>query len=173
MVPDARVAANAEIYREQAFALIEGGADLLIIETSQDILELKAAIAGGRAAMRESGRVVPIQAQVTLDTSGRMLMGTDIGAAMVIMEAMGFRTPMVTTDVHGIAEMVGQRQEGYLVPPGDHVALSKMMGTCLAKERSGKSLTPTAYSKALRYYDYDKVLPYHVELAQESVLAHE
>ena len=91
----------------------------------------------------------------------------------VVMEAMAFRTPMVTTDVHGIAEMVGQRQEGYLVPPGDHVALSKMMWTCLAKERSGKSLTPTAYSKALRYYDYDKVLPYHVELARESVLAHE
>ena len=91
----------------------------------------------------------------------------------VVMEAMAFRTPMVTTDVHGIVEMVGQRQEGYLVPPGDHVALSKMMWTCLAKERSGKSLTPTAYSKALRYYDYDKVLPFHVELARESVLAQE
>jgi len=91
----------------------------------------------------------------------------------VIMEAMGFRTPMVTTDVHGIVEMIGQRQEGYLVPPGDHVALSKMMWTCLAKERSGKSLPPTAYSKVLRYYDYDKVLPFHVELARESVLAGE
>jgi len=91
----------------------------------------------------------------------------------VVMEAMGFRTPMVTTDVHGIAEMIGQRQQGYLVPPGDHVALSKMMWTCLAKERSGKSLTPTAYSKALRYYDYDKVLPCHVELVQESVLGFE
>jgi O-antigen biosynthesis protein len=89
----------------------------------------------------------------------------------VVMEAMGFRTPLVTTDVHGIAEMIGQRQEGYLVQPGDHVALSTMMWTCLAKERSGKSLTPTAYSKALRYYDYDKVLPYHVELAKEAVLA--
>ena len=89
----------------------------------------------------------------------------------VIMEAMAFRTPLVSTDVHGIAEMIGQRQQGYLVPPGDHVALSKMMWTCLAKERSGKSLTPTAYSKVLRYYDYDKVLPYHVELAREAVLA--
>src|SRR6185436_6758864 len=37
----------------------------------------------------------------------------------VVMEAMAFRTPMVTTDVHGIADMVGQRQDGYLVPPGD------------------------------------------------------
>jgi glycosyltransferase involved in cell wall biosynthesis len=88
------------------------------------------------------------------------------------MEAMAFRTPMVTTDVHGIAEMIGQRQQGYLVAPGDHIALSRMMWTCLAKERSGKSLTPTAYSKALRCYDHRKVLPFHVSLAQEAVLAH-
>lgn len=91
----------------------------------------------------------------------------------VVMEAMAFRTPMVTTDVHGIAEMIGQRQDGYLVAPGDPIALSKMLWTCLAKERSGKSLTPTAYSKALRYYDYEKVLPLHVELAREAWLAEE
>jgi glycosyltransferase involved in cell wall biosynthesis len=89
----------------------------------------------------------------------------------VVMEAMAFRTPIVTTDVHGIAEMISQRQQGYLVSPGDHLALSRMMWTCLAKERSGKSLTPTAYSKALRYYDHRKVLPFHVELAREAVLA--
>lgn len=90
----------------------------------------------------------------------------------VVMEAMAFRTPIVSTDVHGIAEMIGQRQQGYLVKPGDHLALSKMMWTCLAKERSGKSLTPTAYSKALRYYEHRKVLPRHVELAREAWLAH-
>ena len=59
------------------------------------------------------------------------------------------------------------------MPPGDPIALSKMMWTCLAKERSGKSLTPTAYSRALRYYDSFKVLPRHVELAQEAWLAGE
>jgi 5-methyltetrahydrofolate--homocysteine methyltransferase len=79
----------AAIYEEQASALIAGGVDLLIIETSQDILEVKAAMAGARRAMQVEGRPVPIQAQVTLDVSGRMLMGTDIGASMVIMEAMG------------------------------------------------------------------------------------
>ena len=88
----------------------------------------------------------------------------------VVMEAMAFHTPMVTTDVHGITEMVGQRQDGYLVPPGDPVALSKMIWTCLAKERSGKSLTSTAYSKALRYYDSTRVLPRHVDLAREAWL---
>ncbi|MDB6165554.1 MAG: tuaC 1 [Lacunisphaera sp.] len=90
----------------------------------------------------------------------------------VVMEAMAFRTPIVTTDVHGIAEMIGQRQDGYLVSPGDHLALSRMMWTCLAKERSGKSLTPTAYSKALRLYEHRKVLPFHVALAREAWLAH-
>jgi hypothetical protein len=73
--------------------------------------------------------------------------------------------------VHGIAEMIGQRQQGYLVKPGDHLGLSRMMWTCLAKERSGKSLTPTAYSKALRIYDHRKVLPFHVALAREAWLA--
>ena len=90
----------------------------------------------------------------------------------VVMEAMAFRTPIVSTNVHGIADLIGQRQDGYLVPHGDPVALSQMMWTCLAKERSGKSLTPTAYSKILRYYDYAKVLPRHVALAREAVHVH-
>jgi 5-methyltetrahydrofolate--homocysteine methyltransferase len=75
----------AEIFREQASALMEGGVDLLLIETSQDILEVRAAIAGIRRAFGDLGRVLPIQAQVTLDTSGRMLLGTDIGAVMTIL----------------------------------------------------------------------------------------
>jgi len=88
----------------------------------------------------------------------------------VVLEAMAFRTPIVTTDVHGIPEMVTQRQEAYLVKPGDSLALSRMMKTCLDKERCGKSLTPTAYSRVVRYYDYHKVLPYHVALAREAWL---
>ena len=91
----------------------------------------------------------------------------------VVMEAMVFRTPIVTTDVHGIPEMVRQRAEAYLVKPGEVEGLSRLMRTCLAKERSGKSLTPTAYSKVLRAYDHRKVLPQHVALAREVVLGHE
>ncbi len=79
----------AAIFREQAAALIAGGVDLLLIETAQDILEVKAAIFGCRAAMADEGRRVPVQAQVTLDTSGRMLLGTDIDASMVTLEALG------------------------------------------------------------------------------------
>ncbi len=75
-----------EIFREQALGLIQGGVDLLLIETSQDILEVKAAIQGIQLAFEESGERLPIQAQITLDTTGRMLLGTDIAAALAILE---------------------------------------------------------------------------------------
>jgi 5-methyltetrahydrofolate--homocysteine methyltransferase len=78
-----------DVFREQAVGLIEGGVDLLLIETSQDILEVKAVIQGIKAAFVETGEVLPIQAQVTLDTTGRMLLGTDIAAARAILEDMG------------------------------------------------------------------------------------
>jgi 5-methyltetrahydrofolate--homocysteine methyltransferase len=78
----------ADIFREQATGLIRGGVDVLLIETSQDILEVKAAITGIQKAFDESGVHLPIQTQVTLDTTGRMLLGTDISAALTILEGM-------------------------------------------------------------------------------------
>ncbi len=78
----------AEVFREQARGLIEGGVDLLLIETSQDILEVKAAIEGIHRAFADTGIYLPIQAQVTLDTSGRMLLGTDISAVETILEGL-------------------------------------------------------------------------------------
>ena len=78
----------ADIFREQAVGLLQGGADVLLIETSQDILEVKAAITGLQKAFEETGIYIPIQAQVTLDTTGRMLLGTDIAAALTILENM-------------------------------------------------------------------------------------
>ena len=79
----------SETFREQAVGLIRGGVDLLLIETSQDILEVKAAITGLHKAFDETQVYLPIQAQVTLDTTGRMLLGTDINAALTILEGMG------------------------------------------------------------------------------------
>src|SRR5687767_5784676 len=76
----------ADLFREQAVGLMQGGADVLLIETSQDILEVKAAITGIQAAFEETGIWLPIQAQVTLDVTGRMLLGTDILAALTILE---------------------------------------------------------------------------------------
>jgi 5-methyltetrahydrofolate--homocysteine methyltransferase len=78
----------AIVFEEQAQGLIEGGVDVLLVETSQDILEVKAQIAGIRRALAKLGTQLPIQAQVTLDTSQRMLLGTDITAAMTILEAL-------------------------------------------------------------------------------------
>src|SRR5579872_1058516 len=78
----------ANIYGEQARALVEGGADLLIIETSQDLLEMKAAIIGIVREFDRGLRRVPIQAQATLDVTGRMLLGSDIRAVRATLEAL-------------------------------------------------------------------------------------
>ncbi len=78
----------SEIFREQALALIEGGADVLLVETSVDILEVKAALDGIRRAKKESGSQVAVQAQIFLDLSGRMLLGTEIPAVIATLEAM-------------------------------------------------------------------------------------
>ena len=79
----------AQNFKTQAQYLIEGGVDLLLIETSQDILEVKAAVAGIEQLFKELGRRIPLQAQVTLDVSGRMLLGTDIASAMTTLESLG------------------------------------------------------------------------------------
>src|SRR5580700_2074021 len=77
-----------DLYAEQARALVEGGADLLLLETMQDLLELKAAIAGIRLEFARGLRRVPIQAQPTLITEGRMLLGTDIRAICATLDAL-------------------------------------------------------------------------------------
>ncbi|HUI88574.1 MAG TPA: methionine synthase [Anaerolineales bacterium] len=79
----------ADVFREQAVGLIRGGVDILLIETSQDILEVKAAIAGTHKAFDETQTYLPIQAQITLDTTGRMLLGTNVEAALAILEGLG------------------------------------------------------------------------------------
>src|SRR5918912_94014 len=67
------------VFEEQARGLLEGGVDLIIIETAQDILEVKAAIFGVRDAFETVGRTVPIQTSVSLlPNGGKMLLGTDI-----------------------------------------------------------------------------------------------
>src|SRR5213082_1113874 len=78
----------ADNYYAQGKYLVEGGVDVLLVETAQDILEVKAALAGFERLFTELGRRVPVQAQVTLDTSGRMLLGTDIASAMTTLESL-------------------------------------------------------------------------------------
>jgi 5-methyltetrahydrofolate--homocysteine methyltransferase len=78
----------ADNYYAQAKYLVEGGVDVLLVETAQDILEVKAAITGFERLFAEIGRRVPVQAQITLDTSGRMLLGTDIASSLTTLEAL-------------------------------------------------------------------------------------
>src|SRR5436309_13230147 len=76
-------------FTEQAQGLLEGGVDLVIVETAQDILEVKAAIFGVREAFKLTGRSVPIQASVSLlPNGGKMLLGTDIDAVLTTLEAL-------------------------------------------------------------------------------------
>src|SRR5437868_5887299 len=73
-------------YREQARGLLDGGADLLIVETCQDILQIKSALAAILEEFESSKRRVPVIAQVTIEAFGTMLMGTEIGAALTAIE---------------------------------------------------------------------------------------
>ena len=73
-------------YVEQAEALIEGGVDVLLVETCQDILQAKCAVAACFDAMQKAGRRLPLQVQVTLEATGTMLLGTEIGAALTALE---------------------------------------------------------------------------------------
>ncbi len=77
-----------DAYEEQALGLLEGEVDLLVIETQFDLLSIKAAVNGARRAMTALGRRVPIQAQVTIELTGRMLPGTEIGAALTVLDSM-------------------------------------------------------------------------------------
>lgn len=78
-----------DAYYDNAAGLISGGADALIIETSQDLLQVKAAVVGAKRAIADAGRDVPIIAQVTIETNGAMLLGSEIGAALTAIEPLG------------------------------------------------------------------------------------
>ena len=80
-------------FAHQVRGLLDGGVDVLLFETQQDILETKAAVLGARRVLREAGRSVPIMCQVTVDAFSRMqIFNTDIHAAQVAVEGIGIDT---------------------------------------------------------------------------------
>ncbi|MFZ6005498.1 MAG: methionine synthase [Actinomycetota bacterium] len=83
-----RFAELRDAYEVQALGLLEGGVDVLLIETQFDLLGAKAAMIGCRRAMATVGRQVPLQVQVTIELTGTMLPGTEIGAALAALDAM-------------------------------------------------------------------------------------
>jgi len=76
----------------QARGLLAGGVDAFLIETCQDPLQIKAAVNGAKAAIAESGRETPIFVQVTVETTGSLLVGTDMAAAATIIHALGVQS---------------------------------------------------------------------------------
>ncbi|HET9753151.1 MAG TPA: homocysteine S-methyltransferase family protein, partial [Myxococcales bacterium] len=92
-----------EIFREQTVGLLQGGVDCILAETAQDLLELRSQIFGARKAMEEVGRGVPVIAQITLDPSGRMLLGTEPLAAAALLSSCG-------ADVMGLNCSTGPRE---------------------------------------------------------------
>ncbi len=78
-----------ETFAEQATGLIEGGADALLIETSQDLLQAKAAVTAAHDAMAATSRRVAVMVSVTVETTGTMLMGSEIGAALTALQSLG------------------------------------------------------------------------------------
>jgi 5-methyltetrahydrofolate--homocysteine methyltransferase len=81
-----------EGFAKQAEGLTAGGAHAILIETCQDPLQIKAAVNGARRGFKKSGREVPIMVQVTVETTGTLLVGTDIAAAGTIVHALGVDT---------------------------------------------------------------------------------
>jgi 5-methyltetrahydrofolate--homocysteine methyltransferase len=79
-------------YEVQCRGLLEGGVDALLIETAQDLLQAKAAINGARAALRATGMDAVLMAQVTVETTGTMLLGTEIGAALTSLQTLGIES---------------------------------------------------------------------------------
>ncbi|TDC77991.1 methionine synthase, partial [Streptomyces hainanensis] len=78
-----------DAYQRNAEGLIEGGADALLVETSQDLLGTKSAVLGARRALTATGATLPLMVQVTVETTGTMLLGSEIGAALTALEPLG------------------------------------------------------------------------------------
>jgi 5-methyltetrahydrofolate--homocysteine methyltransferase len=78
-----------DAYTEQVIGMLLGGVDAVLIETSQDLLQAKAAVLASHAAMADIGRRVPILVSVTVETTGTMLLGSEIGAALTALEPLG------------------------------------------------------------------------------------
>ncbi|HUJ27115.1 MAG TPA: homocysteine S-methyltransferase family protein, partial [Myxococcales bacterium] len=136
-----------EIFREQTAGLLRGGIDVVIAETAQDLLEIRAQIFGARKAMEEAGRRVPIIAQITLDPSGRMLLGTEPLSAAALLTAAG-------ADVMGLNCSTGPKE---MVDPlralaeGAPLPLSCQPNAGIPENREGTAVYPLQPGELAEY----------------------
>lgn len=78
-----------DAYEEQCSGLLAGGVDAFLVETTQDLLQTKASVIGAKRAMTKAELQVPIIVSVTIETTGTMLLGSEIGAALTVLESLG------------------------------------------------------------------------------------
>ncbi|QWQ44023.1 methionine synthase [Streptomyces sp. YPW6] len=78
-----------DAYRTNAEGMIAGGADALLVETTQDLLQTRAAVLGAKRALADAGLELPLLVQVTVEATGTMLLGSEIGAALTALEPLG------------------------------------------------------------------------------------
>ncbi len=126
------------IYYEQACIMIDAGVDALLVETSQDILEMRAAVFGCHRARLEKKSKVAIQAQTTLDTTGRMLLGTEIGSVLSTFS----RLPI---DVIGMNCSTGPKEMKDSVrylSQYSHIPISTIPNAGLPENRGGQAFYP-------------------------------
>ncbi|MGH7738511.1 MAG: methionine synthase [bacterium] len=139
------------IYYEQACIMIDAGVDALLVETSQDILEMRAAVYGCDRARTEKKSKVAIQAQTTLDTTGRMLLGTDVGSVLSTFS----RLPI---DVIGMNCSTGPKEMKDSVrylSQYSHIPISTIPNAGLPENRGGQAfypLTPEALAAAMKEF---------------------
>ncbi|HET9258005.1 MAG TPA: methionine synthase [Pseudonocardiaceae bacterium] len=137
-----------DAYLEQVRGLLAGGADAVLVETSQDLLQCKAAVIAARRAMAAEGRHVPIIAQVTVETTGTMLLGTEIGAALTALEPLGIDLIGLNCAT-GPAEMSEHLRQ---LAKHSRIPLSVMPNAGLPELRAGGAvypLTPDELATAL------------------------
>lgn len=125
-------------YKKQALGLIKGGVDVILIETSQDINQVKIAIRAAKSAMQELKRRVPIWSQVTIETSGTMLVGSDIQTALTAIECLDI-------DVLGMNCATGpdeMRQHIAYLAEASPFAVSVLPNAGLPQNVGGKTVYP-------------------------------
>jgi len=129
-----------KIYHDQALGIIDGGADALLVETAQDLLEMKAAVSGAKEAMKERAKELVLMAQCTLANNGRMLLGTEVSAVMATMGHLG-------VDVVGLNCSTGplemERALGFL-GKNSPCFISCVPNAGLPVEQEGRTVYPLA-----------------------------
>ena len=148
-----------QAYETASTGLIEGGSDALLIETTQDLLQAKSAVNGARDAITKSKKDIVLIAQVTVETTGTMLMGSEIGAALNALEPLGIDLIGLNCAT-GPAEMSEHLR---VLSKGSTVGISVMPNAglpVLGENGAHYPLSPVELAKSLKQF----VIDYKVNL---------